>query len=198
MYDTYMPASRHGLGARHWTTRYWVVDTGSCVARRISGTNVITHISCSDDWLTQCSLADMHKGGLNTPIWWPEHTHLVVWTHPFGGLNTPIWWPEHTHLVAWTHPFGGLNTPIWWPEHTHLVAWTHPFGGLNTPIWWPQHTHLVAWTHPFVFIISIDLANYISHLIILCSDDVIVYFDLDFYGDDLIFKLTLLHKAVFI
>ena len=101
--------------------------------------------------------------------WFRGKAHLVAWTHPFGGLNTPIWWPQHTHLVAWTHPFGGLDTPIWWPEHTHLVAWTHPFGGLDTPIWWPEHTHLVAWTHPFVFIISKDLANYISHLIILCS-----------------------------
>ena len=175
MYDTYMPASRHGLGARHWTTKYWVVDTGSCVARRISGTNVITHISCSDDWLTQCSLADMHKGGLNTPIWWPEHTHLVVWTHPFGGLNTPIWWPEHTHLVAWTHPFGGLNTPIWWPQHTHLVAWTHPFGGLNTPICIHNihrlsKLHIIASDHPVFWRMLLSISISISMVMIWSSN----------------------------
>ena len=52
-----------GQGTGPKNTGSWILGGST-----ISGTNVITHPSCSDDWLTHCSLVDVHKGGMHTPI----------------------------------------------------------------------------------------------------------------------------------
>ena len=68
----------------------------------ISGTPVITHRSCPDDWLAQFSLTHMHKGGMKQ---YSLHFHFLFMVHAshfFISQLMPYWTWQRATLVKKT------------------------------------------------------------------------------------------------